>query len=695
LTVSGIFGHLALVVALAGSVAPPAVAQETRDYVSVVTTRTVYPLVADVVEHFGATTPFKYPYIETTELDAGLTLFCSGAGTEAPDIAVATRALLPKDTERCAQAGADNVVDSLVGYSAIVFADAGAGIPSLTPEQIFLAVAEKVPDRENGGAVSFDTVGAALVDNPYVSWNEVDPSLPDVPIRFAAPAQGTVSHDILLATVLTPGCEAVEALRPFAESDPRAFAAYCAAIRSDEAWLERNVDAAAMADLLADEEGMIGIMQMSDFLKLQPENGDRPQEEGALAAIDLGGFAPTVEAVSDGSYSAALPIHLSLKLGNLPIIAGLREFFSEFVSVGATGADGYLTEQGLVSLSQETRAQMNAVLGEFVSPEGDGGARDNRGNTVSAGARLREAELALWRSIEHSNSMPAYENYLTAFPGGIFATRARQKIAALKSRDSDEDGVVDPTDKCTQTPAGEPVGPDGCVLDEDGDGISDAKDVCPGTDGQAQVDEKGCPKDDDGDGVANALDMCGKTPEGAPVDAEGCPSDSDNDRVPDYLDRCGGSLAGARVDASGCWSLPPLLFLADQEGVGPSYTYLLKEIAEVMMTNPTARAAVLGFGSGAGDPGEDLARSENRAQTVADRLMELGVDADHLEVRGLGSNETGDDTTEPASAKLGRVEVLFYDPSRGDPPPALLTEAIAGDGPEVLPTPDAEGDAGP
>ncbi len=56
--------------------------------------------------------------------------------------------------------------------------------------------------------------------------------------------------------------------------------------------------------------------------------------------------------------------------------------------------------------------------------------------------------------------------------------------------------------------------------------------------------------DDDNDGVLNGSDDCPETPAGVAVDSLGCPLDSDLDGVPDYLDR-EDSRPGAIVDANG------------------------------------------------------------------------------------------------------------------------------------------------
>ena len=138
-----------------------------------------------------------------------------------------------------------------------------------------------------------------------------------------------------------------------------------------------------------------------------------------------------------------------------------------------------------------------------------------------------------------------------------------QTVIATFEADSDGDGVIDPDDKCPNTPPGETVDADGCSLsqlDSDGDGVSDSLDSCPNTPLGERVDANGCSSsqlDTDGDGVTDNLDKCPNTPPGEQVDESGCSLsqiDSDGDGVNDNLDRCPDTPQGESVDANGCSS---------------------------------------------------------------------------------------------------------------------------------------------
>lgn len=118
--------------------------------------------------------------------------------------------------------------------------------------------------------------------------------------------------------------------------------------------------------------------------------------------------------------------------------------------------------------------------------------------------------------------------------------------------DSDRDRVPDGLDRCPNSPAGATVDKGGCPTDADKDGVPDGIDTCADTPAGSVVNSRGCPQDSDRDGIGDGFDRCPETPFGATVDQLGCPGDADSDGVPDGLDRCPDTASGAQVNASGC-----------------------------------------------------------------------------------------------------------------------------------------------
>lgn len=125
--------------------------------------------------------------------------------------------------------------------------------------------------------------------------------------------------------------------------------------------------------------------------------------------------------------------------------------------------------------------------------------------------------------------------------------------------DEDSDGIRDELDQCPSTPSGTTVDENGCDVifgDTDADGFTDNIDLCIDTVGHFFT--RGCPADfydQDNDGILNPSDRCPLTPPGSAVNDEGCDaaeltSDGDNDTITDYLDSCPGTQGMA--DPTGC-----------------------------------------------------------------------------------------------------------------------------------------------
>ena len=101
--------------------------------------------------------------------------------------------------------------------------------------------------------------------------------------------------------------------------------------------------------------------------------------------------------------------------------------------------------------------------------------------------------------------------------------------------DDDNDGVLDDTDQCPNTPAGTQVNAAGCT-DTDGDSVADSNDNCPTTPNSNQTNTDGdafgdvCDADDDNDGVLDANDAFPLDPnESVDTDGDGTGNNADTD----------------------------------------------------------------------------------------------------------------------------------------------------------------------
>ncbi|MCI0330756.1 MAG: OmpA family protein [candidate division Zixibacteria bacterium] len=238
--------------------------------------------------------------------------------------------------------------------------------------------------------------------------------------------------------------------------------------------------------------------------------------------------------------------------------------------------------------------------------------------------------------------------------------------------DSDGDGVCDGIDACANSPKGVKVDSKGCPTDSDGDGVSDGTDKCDNTPKGCTVDAAGCPTDADGDGVCDGLDKCADTPRGCTVDASGCQTDSDGDGVCDGVDQCPNTPAGSEVNAVGC-VLPKVEYIPTPEkplvlkGVNfqtgkavllDASKTVLDEVAISLMAHPEVKVEVGGHTDATGSDAHNLNLSEQRATAVRNYLVEKGVKAENLFVKGYGeTTPIADNKTVSGRAQNRRVEL--------------------------------------
>src|SRR5699024_2324036 len=183
--------------ALAAGVATSA--GHAAEQIRVVGSSTVYPFASYVAEELGVTTDYPTPVIESTGSGGGLELFCSGNGTNTPDITNASRRIKASEFKRCQDNGVKNITEIVIGYDGIVFAQNVAdGDWNLTREQITLALAAKVPQD------------GKLVANPYTNWQQIDPSLPDREILVYGPPTSSGTRDAFEELVMAYGSEHID-----------------------------------------------------------------------------------------------------------------------------------------------------------------------------------------------------------------------------------------------------------------------------------------------------------------------------------------------------------------------------------------------------------------------------------------------------------------------------------------------------
>jgi phosphate transport system substrate-binding protein len=309
--------------------ATPALA---RDQIRIVGSSTVYPFTTTVAENFGKATGMKTPVVESTGTGGGFKLFCAGVGEGHPDFTNASRAIKKSEFETCQKNGVTDIVELKVGFDGLVVANAASGPDaSFTKQQIFLALAKQVPDKDG-----------KLVDNPYKSWNEIDPSLPNEKIEVLGPPPTSGTRDSFVELVMEKGAESIDSLAALKKADAKAFETVWKSVRADGAFIEAGENDNLIVQKLEANPKAFGIFGFS-FLE---------ENEGKIKGAAVEGQVPTFDTISGGDYKVARPLFVYVKKQHVGTISGMPEFVAEFISDKAIGEDGYLADKGLIPLPE-------------------------------------------------------------------------------------------------------------------------------------------------------------------------------------------------------------------------------------------------------------------------------------------------------------------------------------------------------
>ena len=321
-----------------------------RDYISIVGSSTVYPFATVVAENFGKKTRFKTPKIESTGSGGGHKLFGAGIGVEHPDItnssARITKGQLGKDFKN----GVKEVVEVKIGYDGIVVANSRrAPVFRLTRKDLFLGLAKQVP-------VTGDKGVGSLQLNPYKTWKQINPSLPDAKIEVFGPPPTSGTRDAFVELAMEGGANAFAWIAKLKKTDKKRYKVICHTIREDGAYIEAGENDNLIVDKLSKSSEALGIFGFS-FLD---QNTDKIQ--GSF----IDGVQPTFEAISGGSYPVSRPLYFYIKKAHVDNIPGMREYLAEFTSEMAWGDEGYLTTKGLIPMPLEERQHYRKVVEELI-----------------------------------------------------------------------------------------------------------------------------------------------------------------------------------------------------------------------------------------------------------------------------------------------------------------------------------------
>ena len=318
-----------------------------RDQVQVAGSSTVLPYASIVAEAFGENFDFPTPVVESGGSSAGLKRFCEGVGENTIDIANASRQIRENEIKACADAGVTDIIEVQIGYDGIVFAsDINGNTFAFTPDDWYKALSAQV------------VVDGQLVDNPYKTWDQVNPNFPAQPIAAFVPGTKHGTREVFEDKVILAGCEHTGDLEAYKAANgdaEKAAEKACIALRTDGVSVDIDGDyTETLARIDSNKDG-IGVFGLAFY----ENNTDK------LQVATMSDVIPSTESIATGEYPVSRPLFFYVKKAHIGVIPGLKEYAEFFVADEIAGPDGPLAEYGLVSDPELLKVQ-EAVANETV-----------------------------------------------------------------------------------------------------------------------------------------------------------------------------------------------------------------------------------------------------------------------------------------------------------------------------------------
>ena len=308
-----------------------------REYISIAGSSTVLPFATIVAEQLGRQYNQKTPVVESGGSSVGKKGVCDGTGLQYIDIGNASSRMKVSELEYCSKNGV-KVTEIKVGYDGIVLANSkNAPRLQISLADLGKALTAKVP------------VNGEMVDNPYKTWKDVNPALPDLKIKVYGPptTSGTRASfaEIVNEKAYCKKDKEVKAIGYKAKK--------CRAMRTDGAYIEAGEQDNLIVQKLQDDKDAFGIFGFSYL----------DQNSDTIQGAELSGVVPTFEAIGDGSYKASRALFFYVKHSHVSVVPGIHAYMKEWTK--HWGNDGALADAGMISLGEAEKLEMISRMEEL------------------------------------------------------------------------------------------------------------------------------------------------------------------------------------------------------------------------------------------------------------------------------------------------------------------------------------------
>jgi len=314
-----------------------AIEANARDIVSVAGSSTVLPFATIVAEQVGKNPSIKTPVVESGGSSVGKKGVCDGTGLRFIDIGNASSRMKVKELEYCNKNDV-KITEIKVGYDGIVVASSKKGtLLKISKYDLGKALTAKVP------------VNGKMVDNPYKNWSDVNPSLPNLPIKVMGPPTTSGTRASFVEMVNEKGyCGKSKEVKAIGYKAKK-----CRAMRTDGAYVEAGEQDNLIVKKLQVDPNTFGIFGFSYL----------DQNMDVLQGAIIDGNEPSFENIADGKYSISRALYFYVKHSHLDMIPGVRDYVNEWKK--HWNEDGILSDAGMIPMPKEERAKYVKAMKEL------------------------------------------------------------------------------------------------------------------------------------------------------------------------------------------------------------------------------------------------------------------------------------------------------------------------------------------
>ena len=280
-------------------------------------------LIDSVMKYPGG---FARPRLMTMDDAEALRAVCSNA-----DFVMVSRRIADTELALCRNWGVD-VVEWKLGYQAVVLTAGLQADPTpLTPREVFLALARRIPDPAQP---------SRLIDNPYATWHDVDPRFDYRRIDVLAPPDAT-TRALFVQLVMEAGCETFPWIRNLRLNDRSRYDDICHQLRGDGRYREADVLLNTfITQQLWSEPDWLLVLGYRHYVERRAD----------LLGTKLEGPAATLATLTDGTYPAARPVYVYAQRDHLDWASGARMMSYALSHVPGFTSLASLRPAGLVPL---------------------------------------------------------------------------------------------------------------------------------------------------------------------------------------------------------------------------------------------------------------------------------------------------------------------------------------------------------